>query len=160
MRCLICTRPDAKEINLELLRRVGRRTGVLTALANRLGVHRATLWRHRKEHLKIYVSRTRPPRATSLEGRAKELRVEADRLQMQIEAGAPKDQVAQELQALGLRMKALQLEGQLSGRLSGGRASEQRLTMALGGAGAEALEDPSEEERARREFEEIVGTEQ
>jgi hypothetical protein len=157
MRCGICTRPDAKQINLELLQRTGRRTGVMTAMAARLGICRQTLWRHRKYHLKIYVSRTRPPKATSLEGRATELGAEADRLQMQIEAGAPRDQVAQALQALGLRLKALQLEGQLSGRLSGGRATERSLTMTLGGAPEAALEDPDEETRARKEFEEVVG---
>jgi hypothetical protein len=161
MRCLICTHSDVKEINRALLERVGRRTGTVAAMAKKLGVSRQVLWRHRKEHLKLFISKTRPKAATSLEERAKELGGEADRLQMQIEAGVPKEQVAQALQALGLRLKALQLEGQLSGRLSGGRAAERSMAMALGGAAAETvLDDPDEAGRVEREFAEVVGDEQ
>lgn len=149
MRCGICCRPDAKEINLELLQRTGRRTGVMTAMAKRLGVHRATLWRHRKEHLKILVSKL-PPKTKDLsfEERAQFLAGEADRLQCQCENGAPRDVIQQAMQALGLRVKLLEMESRFAGRPLTQKRDEV------------SLEDPEEEARALREYQEVVGDEQ
>lgn len=149
MKCNICCRPDAKEINLELLQRAGRRTGTIGAMAQKLGVARQTLWRHRKEHLKIYVSK-RPMKTEGLsfEERARLLGREADRLLCQVENGAPRDLMDQGLKLLTLRMKALDLEAKFSGTTI--KSKEQV---------GEVLEDPEEEKRARMEFEEVVGGE-
>jgi hypothetical protein len=149
MRCRICTRPDAKAINLELLQRVGRRSGTVTAMAERLGVHRATLWRHRKEHLKIYTSR-KPVKTEGLsfEERARLLSAEADRLLCQLENGMPRDIADQGLKALALRVKLLEMESRFAGRPMTAQRED-----------ASALEDPDEEARAQREFEEVVGAE-
>jgi Bacterial regulatory protein, Fis family len=146
MRCGICTRPDAKAINLELLQRAGRRTGVMTAMAKRLGVHRATLWRHKKEHLKIYTSK-HPPKTKDLsfEERARLLSNDADRLQCQAENGLPREQMDQAMRALALRVKLLELESRFAGR----PLTQERAEV--------SLEDPDEEARALREFQEVVG---
>jgi hypothetical protein len=148
MRCGICTRPDAKEINLELLQRVGRRSGMVVAMAKRLGVHRATLWRHRKEHLKIYVNKI-PPKITDLsfEERARLLAVDADRLQCQSENGLPTIQFEQAMRALTLRVKLLEMESRFAGRPTTQKRAEA------------SLEDPGELERARKDYLEICGTE-
>jgi hypothetical protein len=147
MRCGICTRPDVKAINLELLQRVGRRSGTVVAMAKRLGVHRATLWRHRKEHLKIYVSKI-PPKTTDLsfEERARLLAVDADRLQCQSENGLPTIQFEQAMRALMLRVKLLEMESRFAGR-----------PMTQKRDAVESLEDPEEEARALREFQEVCG---
>jgi hypothetical protein len=148
MRCLICTRPDVKEINLALLQRSGRRTGVMVALSKKLGVHRATLWRHRKEHLKIYVSK-HPPKTEGLsfEERAALLGREADRLQCQAENGLPRSQMDQAMRALALRVKLLELEARVSGRAVTPRDEAE-------------LVDPEDDARALREFQEVVGGEE
>jgi len=145
MRCGICCRPDAKEINLQLLQRAGRRTGAVGMLAKKLGVARQTLWRHRKEHLKIYVSK-RPMKTEGLsfEERARLLGAEADRLMCQCENGAPRDVMDQALKSLALRMKSLEMEAKFSGK--GIRPAEEV-----------TLVDPDEEARVIREFEEVVG---
>ncbi len=147
MKCLICSRPDVKAINLELLQRTGRRSGTVTALAKRLGVHRVSLWRHRKEHLKIYVSK-RPVKVEDLsfEERARLLSGEADRLVCQIENGMPKELGEQALRALTLRVKLLEMESRFAGR----PMTQQRPTV-------ESLEDPDEESRVMKEFAEVVG---
>jgi hypothetical protein len=149
MRCGICCRPDAKQINLELLQRAGRRTGTVVQMARRLGVARHTSWRHREEHLKIYVSK-RPMKTEGLsfEERARLLGSEADRLQAQCENGAPRDVMDQALKSLALRVKLLELESRFAGR----PMSQQREEM--------SLEDPEEASRAEREYMEVVGGEQ
>jgi hypothetical protein len=149
MRCGICCRPDAKEINLQLLQRVGRRSGSVVAMAARLGVHRATLWRHRKYHLKIYVSK-KPPKldGLSFEERARLLSMDADRLQCQAENGLPGKQFEEAMRALALRVKLLELESRFAAR----PMTQQREEV--------SLEDPDEEARALKEFEEVCGAEQ
>jgi hypothetical protein len=146
MRCGICTRPDAKEINLQLLQRSGRRTGMVAVMAKKLGVHRATLWRHKKEHLKIYTSK-HPPKTKDLsfEERARLLSDDADRLQCQSENGLPREQMDQAMRALALRVQLLELESRFAGR---------PLTQK---GGEVSLEDPEEESIAMREYQEIVG---
>lgn len=149
MKCGICLRPDAKEINLELLQRVGRRSGSVVVMAERLGVHRATLWRHRKFHLKINTSREPTDITTlSFEERARLLAEDAERLQQQSNLGAPRDLVEQGLKALTLRVKLLEMEARFAGR----PMTSQRPSAA-------SLEDPDEASRAEREFNEVVGTE-
>ena len=149
MKCGICCRADAREINLELLQRVGRRSGSVAVMAKRLGVHRATLWRHRKEHLKIYTSR-KPVKleGLSFEERARLLAGEADRIQCQIENGASREVADQGLKALAMRIKLLEMESRFAGR----PMTEKR-------PAAESLEDPDEAARVEREFREVVGTE-
>ena len=150
MRCGICCRPDVKQINLQLLQRQGRRTGTVVAMAKRLNVTRQTLWRHRKEHLKLFVSKQRPKtEGLSFEERARLLGSDADRLQCQCENGAPRDVVDQALKLLTLKMKSLELEAKFSGTTI--RSKEEV---------AGVLEDPAEEERVIREFEEVVGGDQ
>lgn len=146
-RCFICTHTDVKAINLQLLQRAGRRAGTVAALAKKLGISRQVLWRHRKEHLKIYVSKV-PPKleGLSFEERARLLGSEADRLQAQCENGAPKDLMDQAMRALQLRVKLLELESRLSGRPMAPKEAE--------------LEDPEEESRAMREYQEVVGGDQ
>jgi hypothetical protein len=145
MRCAICSRPDAKQINLELLQRTGRRSGSVSLLAKRLGVHRASLWRHRKEHLKIYVSKIPPKlKDLSFEERARLLAMDADRLQCQSENGLPTIQFEQGMRALALRVKLLEMESRFAGR-----------PMTQKRDAVEALEDPEELERARLEYEEL-----
>lgn len=163
MKCNICTRPDVKEINLVLLSRQGRRTGIFTAMARKLGVARQTLWRHRKEHLRIDVSREAPKRKNlTFEERVAMLESEADRLQAQAENGAPKEVVEQALKALGIRMKLLQLEARLSGRLRGGtsgRDGDLDAAMRAASVLAAGERDPEEEARTLKEFEEVCGAE-
>jgi len=145
---MICTRPDVKEINLALLQRAGRRTGVLGEMARRLGVARQTLWRHRKEHLKIFVSK-HPPKVEGLsfEERARLLGSEADRLQAQCENGAPRDLIDQAMRALALRVKLLEMESRLSGKV---RLKDEAVA---------SLEDPEEDALVAREFQDVVGDE-
>jgi hypothetical protein len=146
MRCAICCRPDVREINLEILQRRGM--GVVTALAKRLGICRQTVWRHKRFHLKIY----QPRKAVKVEqmsfvARARALAVEADRLQLALENGMPTTAGSRALQALHLRVKLLHLESQYANS-----PTKQEPPPAV-------LEDPEADERARREFEEIVGHE-
>jgi hypothetical protein len=149
MRCGICCRPDAKEINLRLLQRSGRRTGAVGQLAKELGVARQTLWRHRKEHLKIFVSKLPVKTADlSFEERARLLGAEADRLQLQAENGCPKDVMDQALKSLQMRMKLLEMESKFAGR----PMTQQRPDV--------SLEDPEDEARALKEFEEVCGDKQ
>ena len=146
MGCMICTRPDVKAINLELLSRAGRRTGVVVAMAKRLNCSRQVLWRHRKEHLKLYMSK-RPENSAqmSFEERAALLGREADRLQCQAENGASKDWMDQALKSLALRVRLLEMEARFAGR----PLTQQREEA--------SLEDPEDEARAVAEFEEVVG---
>jgi hypothetical protein len=149
MKCGICTRVDAKKINLELLQRVGRRSGSVVAMARRLGVHRTTLWNHRKNHLKIYTS----PKPVKLEGlsfeeRARLLAMEADRLQVQLENGAPRDVVDGAMRTLTLRVKLLEMESKFSGKPLTQRKDE-----------VESLENPGELEQARADYLELYGPE-
>jgi predicted metalloprotease len=132
---------------LELLQRVGRRSGSVVAMAKRLGVHRATLWRHRKEHLKIFVSK-KPVKleGLSFEERARLLAMEADRLQVQLENGAPRDVVDGAMRTLTLRVKLLEMESKFSGKPLTQKKDE-----------IESLEDPEEEAKALREFQEVCG---
>lgn len=144
MRCLICCRDDAREINLELLQRISSGPGTVARMAKRLGVHRATLWRHRKLHLKMYMKRGLANIADlSFEERARLLGTEAARIQVQAENGAPHVLVKELLEALTLRMKSLEMEAKFAGR-----ALKRQ---------APVTEDFEEEERARREFAEVVG---
>ena len=147
MRCKICCRSDVKEVNLELLQRVGRRVGTVMMMAKRLGVDRATLWRHRKFHLKIYTSR-KPidTKDLSFEERARLLAMEADRLQLQVENGVPREVADQGLKALALRVKLLELEAKFAGRPMTQKREAVDLT------------DPDEETQALKEFEEVCGT--
>jgi hypothetical protein len=121
---------------------------MVVAMAKRLGVHRATLWRHRKEHLKIYVSK-QPVKTTDLsfEERARLLAVDADRLQCQAENGLPAKQFEQSMKALALRTKLLEMESRFAGRPMTQRSEPVE------------LEDPEEEARALKEFQEVVGSE-
>jgi hypothetical protein len=146
MGCMICTRPDVKAINLELLSRAGRRTGVVVAMAKRLNCSRQVLWRHKKFHLKVFTSK-RPENTAqmSFEERARLLSAEGDRLQAQAENGAPRDLVDQAMRALALRVKLLELEAKFAGR----PLTQQREEG--------SLEDPNEELRVMKEFEEVVG---
>jgi hypothetical protein len=148
MGCMICTRPDVKEINLALLQRAGRRTGVVVAMAKKLGCSRQVVWRHRKEHLKLYMSK-RPENTAemSFEERAALLGREADRLQCQCENGAPRELVDQALKSLTLRMRLLEMEARFAGR----PLTQQREEV--------SLEDPEEEAQAAKEFAEVVGGE-
>jgi hypothetical protein len=75
------------------------------------------LWRHRRFHLKIFVSK-QPVKAEGLtfEERARSLGAEADRLQCQCENGAPRDVMDQALKSLTLRMKSLELEAKFAGK--------------------------------------------
>ncbi len=147
MRCLICNRADVKEINIELLQRTGRRTGTVTAMAERLGIDRTTLWRHRKFHLRMYLSRKAPKLSElSFEERARLLAFEADRLQCMVENGLDKTQADQAMRSLALRVKLLSMESEFSGRPSKQKPPDAVL-----------LEDPEEEARVMREFKEVVG---
>lgn len=166
MRCMICTHPEVKEINALLLQRSGRRVGVVTALARKMKISRQCIWRHRKEHLRMNTSRRVPKlEGMSFEARAALLAVEADRIQMQAENGAAPGVVNQAMKALGMRMKLLQLEAQLAGRLSGGKGGHavnaKNLEEALRSAeaAARAEEDPAELAKAEREFQEVCGPE-
>ncbi len=95
----------------------------------------------------------------TLQERAALLGREADRIQCQMENGLPKEQGEQALKALAMRMKLLELEGKLAGVFGGGRATERALAKELA-AGGSLLEDPAEEAaRAKREYEEVVGSE-
>ena len=159
-RCLICTHEKVDEINALLLQRNGRRTGAVTQLAEKLQISRQVLWRHRRFHLRLNISRQKPLAGMTLEERAAALGEEGNRLQCQIEHGAPNDVADRALKALSLRMKALALEAQLSGRLAGGRPGERSLALAMGEGGvSSALEDPEALEKARREFIEVCGPE-
>jgi hypothetical protein len=150
MRCLICTREDAAAVNLELLKRVGRSTGRIAMLAKKLKVSRQTLWRHRKEHLKIHVSKQRPKvEGLSFEERARQLAMEAERIQVQLENGLPRVDTDQALKTVALRLKALEMEARFSGQ--GFRSKEE---VAL------SLKDPEEEARVMKEFQEVVGGDQ
>jgi len=146
MGCMICTRPDVKAINLELLSRAGRRTGVVVAMAKKLNCSRQVLWRHRKQHLKVYMSK-RPENIAgmSFEERAALLGREADRLQCMTENGMPKGLVDQALKSLAMRIRLLEMEAKFAGR----PLTQQREEG--------SLDDPDEEQKVMKEFEEVVG---
>ena len=101
----------------------------------------------------------------SLEEKAERLEAEAQRLQQLAESSAEKAQFQRALTALNVRIKLLQLQCQLAGRLSGGKAGPDvtpgNLSAALRAAGKEleGEEDPEELARAEREFEEVCGPE-
>jgi hypothetical protein len=149
MRCGICCRPDAKEINLQLLQRSGRRTGVLTAMAQRLGVCRQTIWRHRRDHLRIFTSK-KPgeTKELSFEERARLLANETDKLQCQLENGLPGKQFEEAMRALTLRTKLLELESRFAGR-----PMTQKADPTI------SLEDPGELARAKADYHELYGPE-
>ena len=146
MRCRICQRPDAQKINLELLARAGRHIGVVTSMAERLGVHRETLWRHRKFHLKMNTSRKVTKQAEmGFAERARHLGAEADRLQCMCENGMPKELVDRALKALMLRVKLLEMESRFAGRPADQREAEQ------------VVLDADADRRAEQEYLEVVG---
>lgn len=164
MKCLICTNPKRAEIDALLLQRNGRRVGAVMALAAKLGISRGVLWRHRKKHLGLNVSRAVDPKKLGFEGRARLLAEEADRLQRQVEAGLDRAQVNQAMKALALRVKLLQLEGMFAGKLRGGKGGHDvhggNVDAALAEAGAVAAGDsldPAEADAVTREYQEIVG---
>lgn len=164
MKCLICNRPDAKEIDRLLLSKAGLRSGVISSLAAKLDVDRTVLWRHRKFHLGMTMKRRGPKgEPTTLEEKAAALSAEAKRLQQMAESGMEKQEFERALRALNVRVRLLQVEGQLAGRLSGGKTAEvtpQNVHLALKQANAEPVEeDPEELERARKEFLEVCGPE-
>ena len=148
MRCKICSRADAKAINMELLSRQGRRSGAVVALAERLGVCRQTLWRHRKEHLQVYVS-PRPVKegGLSFEERARLLSQEAHRLLVQGENGLERSVMEQGLKAIAMRVRLLELEAKFASRPLTQKREEV------------SLEDPEEGKLAEKEFLEVVGGE-
>lgn len=160
MRCLICSRPDAREINAALLRRSARGSGMVAAMAEKLKCSRQVVWRHRKFHLKLSTSAAEMPKVETLEARARMLSEDADRLQLMLENGAPKDVIEQGHRLLATRLKLLEVEARLVGRLSGGKQVPVSLASVLKEAGDSAGEpDPEETERARKEFLEVCGPE-
>ncbi len=166
MKCNICSREDRKAIDRLLLHRRSAGTGVITALAAKLGVCRQSLWRHAKKHLGVDTSRaTSSPQANSLEQRAAELGQEADRLQLLAEHGMEAAQFERAMRALGARIKLLEMEGRLAGRLKGGKSSVvnaaniDSVLRDAAAAEANAEADPEEEIRVMKEFAEVCGNE-
>lgn len=117
-------------------------------MAKKLGVHRSTLWRHRKEHLRMYLSK-KPAKTAELsfEERARLLATDADRLQCMCENGLPGKQFDEAMRALALRVRLLEMEAKFAGR----PMTQKREPI--------ELEDPDETAQVLREFEEVVGTE-
>jgi hypothetical protein len=166
MRCTICSHPERVAINKLLLERAGPRAGVTSALAERLGVTRQVVWNHRKNHLGMNTARVKPNEdgKKTLEQRAAELGQEADRLQLAAEHGMEAAQFDRAMRALSLRMRLLEMEGRLAGRLRGGKAklvTAADLGGALSEAAAEAARefDPEEAARVEREYAEVCGPE-
>lgn len=90
---------------------------------------------------------------------------EADRLQLLAESGMEAAQFERAMRALGVRVKLLEMEGRLAGRLRGGKGSPvtaKNIEGVLREAAAEANEevDPAEEAKWKREYEEICTLEQ
>ena len=166
MKCKICSRPDVQEIDRLLLSKAALRSGIIASLAEKIGCHRSSLWKHRKNHLHMKIFRSAPRDAGgSLEEKAERLESEAQRLQMLAECAMEAAPFKRALTALSVRIKLLQLQCQLAGRLSGGKlvpVTSENLSAALKAASKDLAdeEDPEELERARREYEEVVGTEQ
>jgi hypothetical protein len=165
MKCKICSRPDVQEIDRLLLSKAALRSGIIASLAAKIGCHRASLWKHRKNHLGMKMFRKAPrDSGGSLEQKAEWLSAEAQRLQQLAESGAEKAQFQRALTALNVRIKVLQLQCQLAGRLSGGKlvpVNPENLSAALKAASDEVteLEDPEELARAEREYVEVCGPE-
>jgi hypothetical protein len=166
MKCLICSRPDAAEIDRLLLSKSALRSGIIASLAQRIGCHRSVIWRHRKNHLHMKMWRTAPrDGGGSLEEKVQRLESEAARLQQLAECSMEKAPFQRALTALNVRIKLLQLQCQLAGRLSGGKAGPEvtpgNLSAALRAAGKEleAEEDPEELAKAEREYLEVCGPE-
>jgi hypothetical protein len=166
MKCLICSRADAAEIDRLLLSKAALRSGIISSLAARIGCHRSVIWRHRKNHLRMPMSRTAPRgEGGTLEEKAERLANEAGRLQQLAECNMEKAAFERALRALNVRFRLLELQCRLAGRLSGGKAGHDvtpgNLSAALKAAGKEldAEEDPEELARAEREFLEVCGPE-
>jgi hypothetical protein len=166
MKCKICSRPDAAEIDRLLLSKAALRSGIIASLAAKIGCHRASLWKHRKNHLHMKMWKRAPrDEGGSLEQKAERLEAEAARLQQLAECSMEKAQFQRALLALNIRIRLLQLQCQLAGRLSGGKAgppmTSGNLSAALRAAGKEleAEEDPEELARAQREYAEVCGPE-
>ncbi len=166
MKCLICVREDAPEINRLLLSKAALRSGIVSTLAAKIGCSRQVIWKHRKKHLGMKMERRAPRQeGLTLEAKAEWLSAEAGRLAatggMRTRGGRNSERA---LRALNVRFRLLQLECQLQGRLSGGKRGHevtlQNLASVIREAGEEEGDaDPEEEERARREFQEVVGSE-
>jgi hypothetical protein len=164
MKCKICSRPDVQEIDRLLLSKAALRSGIIASLAARIGCHRASLWKHRKNHLGMKMFRKAPRDCGgTLEQKAEWLSAEAQRLQQLAESGVEKAQFQRALTALNVRIKLLQLQCQLAGRLSGGKlvpVTGENLSAALKAASDEVTElDPEELARAEREYVEVCGPE-
>jgi hypothetical protein len=166
MKCLICSRADAAEIDRLLLSKAALRSGIIASLSARIGCHRSVIWRHRKNHLKMAMSRTAPRgEGGSLEEKSERLAQEAGRLQQLAECSMEKGPFERALRALNVRFRLLELQCRLAGRLSGGKAGPPmtagNLSAALKAAGKEleAEEDPEELARAEKEFAEVCGAE-
>jgi hypothetical protein len=163
MRCLICSSPDRVAIDQLLLAPGSPGSGALMAIAEKFKISRQVLWRHRTRHLGLKVQkRDAKERETvkTLEARLQELSTEASRLQLAVERGMPAAIFDRVMAALELRVKLLQAEMGLRGKP--GMVSSRNIDLALRGAAAdaaEALPDPEEAARIRKEFAEVCGTE-
>jgi hypothetical protein len=165
MKCKICSRPDVQEIDRLLLSKAALRSGIIASLSTRIDCHRSVIWRHRKNHLGMKMFRKTPRDVGgSLEEKAQRLEAEAARLQQLAECGAEKAQFQRALTALNVRIKLLQLQCQLAGRLAGGKlvpVGPGDLSGLLKTAGKELAleEDPEELAAAEREYLEVCGPE-
>jgi len=102
------------------------------------------------------MARQAPRAGVSLEEKAAILSSEAARLQQLAECQMESAPFERALRALNVRMRLLQLEGQLAGRLSGGKGKSLAEMLS-----ETPMEDyPDEEERARQEYQEVVGGDQ
>jgi TolA-binding protein len=166
MKCKICSRPDVAEINRLLLSKAALRSGIISTLAARIDCHRSVIWRHRKRHLGMIVLRRAPKdQGGNLEERLERLQGEASRLQQLAENGMEKGQFERALKSLNTRIRLVELQGRLEGRLVGGKSGPpvdaKNLSAALKAARVEveAEQDPEELARAEREYLEVCGTE-
>jgi hypothetical protein len=135
------------------------------SLAAKLKTSRQNLWRHRKKHLGLDTSKDAPIRKekpSPLEVQVQELAREGDRLQRLAEAGMPKENFNLALEALRARMRMVELQAKLEGRIRGGKGVPvQDINTVLKQAGKEAaaVVDPVEEARLQKEYDEVCGSE-
>jgi hypothetical protein len=152
-RCMICVRPDAKEINLVLLSCVHRRDGTVNDLAAKLGCDRSKLWKHRKYHVMGQAAPTRKERLQkrsrlSFQARAWELSEEMRRLGLQAANGMAVESAQMAFKILQSRKGLLEMEC----RLETGISLKEKLKQ----AGRKAGEvNPDEEREIVKQYTEI-----
>jgi hypothetical protein len=155
MRCLVCNHAERKAIDQVLLGRNG--PGVVQALADKLGMTRQVLWRHKKNHLGMNTARkVGKGGGGNLGARIEELVAEANRLQLCAEHGMDGAQFERAMKALRMRMQLVEMEAKLEGKL-GESGGARVLVQNLMQAPVQTEVTAEEAERVAREYLEVCG---